>query len=209
MALIVTGEQLLTIRSNRVAVVPTILYKKELYFLFGISAEFKELCDTGGGVKKTENSLIASFRELSEETCGIFDNILTLKYLSSCIAVILPEQHKKIQESGDGGMSVIFAPIDTKYLKITDKLFEQASKLHNKKENKELERLLWVKESMFFKLLDNTEKDIRMWSRLRHFYKNIYTLKLKKKIMTDIEQRNSQDLLFEFANSLKILITVY
>ena len=100
----VFGSELNNKRSKRSAVLPYVIKPSELengpytiYFLMGeyqpiadnssVINNEREFTDLGGGVKKDETDIQAAYRECSEEAKVIFDNIITIDHLSTCISV--------------------------------------------------------------------------------------------------------------------------
>jgi len=57
----------------RSGIIPYIRENNETIYFFCIDTKYNEITDPGGSVKKNENFLDASLRELEEETLGLFD----------------------------------------------------------------------------------------------------------------------------------------
>lgn len=115
------GEDLNKYRSSRSAICPYIVIyddkikEHKLLFLFGVHDKTKEITDFGGGVKSFESDLTGGIREFNEETCGLFDIsfIESVKLFSDCLSVRI----------SDMNMSVIFVPIDGRWITTANKQF--------------------------------------------------------------------------------------
>jgi len=57
----------------RSGITPYIIEDNETIYFFCIDTKYDEITDPGGSVKKNENYLESSLRELEEETLGLFD----------------------------------------------------------------------------------------------------------------------------------------
>jgi len=176
---LIFGSQLANRRSSRSAIVPYTIFPLEnggwqLYFLLGIHADSGDVTDFGGGVKKYEYDLVGGLREFFEESKGIFKNVITINELSTCVAAYQDNCEKK--NFGDGGMSVIFTPVDNKWLKYAPYNFAETKK--EGQSYNEISRLVWFNEDQFLSLIDNSNGKYVMWSRLRKFYNSIYNKEL-------------------------------
>ena len=175
--MLVFGTQLTKRRSSRAAVVPYIIRPAltggwRLWFLLGIHADSGDVSDFGGGVKKNEYDITGGYRELNEETKGIFKDTINTHDLTTCIAAV---------QDGHGrsrGMSVVFVPVISDWFNTAPILFAKANKKGNS--HNEMSGLMWVCESDFLKLAHKPEaiSNHIMWSRLRKFYTSIYTNEL-------------------------------
>ena len=75
----VKGQNILWSRRKNIKRAGVILYfydKGEIYFIMGLDKNFKEWTDFGGSVDDKETGAQTAFRELKEETLGIFDDLL-------------------------------------------------------------------------------------------------------------------------------------
>lgn len=174
---LVYGQKLIDRRSTRAAILPYTIVNMDgedkILFLFGIHSGTNEITDFGGGVKKYENDLIASFRELNEESKGIFEKSIFIPDLNTCIAAVKDTERTE--------MSVIFVPIYNR-----NNCSENIKKFKNISKSgecyNEIEKLVWVKETDFTKILNlsTTSTKYTMWSRIRKFYNDIYDYNLRQ-----------------------------
>ena len=147
-------------------------------FLLGVHRETGEITDFGGGIKKKENDLSGGFRELSEETKGIFDSTTSEAELGTCIGVYKRSLGKRRLSKGDGGMSAIFVPVDNSWIEDADKLFSESKK--NGLGNNEIEELVWCTEAQLLSLISGKKVGGRiMWFRLCRFYETVYEGELR------------------------------
>lgn len=183
------GSELKNICSSRAAVIPYTIIKNdknqwELKMLLGVDKVSGEITDLGGGVKrKTDvNNLAASLRELTEETKDIFGDYVTIEKLSSCIAITKsqPKRFATIESYegityDNGGMSVIFMPVENEWVGKTGSLFEQAGVHPTNEDYNELSELIWVTENEFMNLVQGCSlKNRVMWTKLCRFYSSFY-----------------------------------
>lgn len=195
---LVFGSQLEGRKSSRAAIVPyTAVELKngemEMQFLLGVHADSGDLSDFGGGIKKYEFDVTGGIRELHEESKGIFANTITPNTVGTCVAAYHPDPATRHRLWGDGGMSVIFVPVDKKWIDTAQSLFEQSELVGGAYD--EISKLVWLGETDFLDLIHNVgEKDpggaYTMWSRLRRFYSAIYTDELRSLLMTRYEWMN-------------------
>lgn len=179
------GFELLKSRRPRSAVMPYTITKTKsgetkLWLLNGIHYKSGEITDFGGGIKKHEVDLSGAYRELMEETKGVFGGSIKLNDLTTCISVA--QEHVSIIESRQDvktftGMSVTFVPVDNSWLELAPQLFLETS-IEGSAYN-EISELIWIEMSQFSRLclgdrLEITEgSESVMWPRLRIFYSTI------------------------------------
>lgn len=165
------GTHLARIKTERAAVVPYLILRdingnECIHFLFARDKITGEITDLGGGVKQHEFSLGAGFRELYEESDGVFGNLHNnINDHSLCIALV-----------GDK-MSVLFVPIAIEWYDIAPKAFQKKrrSPLNHrsrKRSHNEVSELLWIDDFEFKKLISSHNK--QMWSFVRRFYQHGY-----------------------------------
>jgi hypothetical protein len=183
------GSELEKICSSRAAVVPYTIIKNnlnqwEIRIMLGVDKASNEITDLGGGVKrKTDlNNLVASFRELKEETKDLFGDYVTIEKLASCIAITKSQPRRfAVAESCDGitydngGMSVIFMPVDNEWIHKSHLLFRQAGIHPTNEDYNELSDILWVTENEFMDLVQGKAVGNKiMWTKLCKFYYSFY-----------------------------------
>lgn len=159
------GAYLSRVKTQRAAVLPYTILEENgipyIYFLVAVDSRTGDITDLGGGVKKYECSLIAALREFKEETNEIFGGVYDdVNDSSTYIAAV----HNK--------MSVLFIPMNREWFKEASILFNKQKT--GKKVCREVSKVLWLRQDDFEELFGGD----KMWSRLRSFYKTIYSKKL-------------------------------
>jgi hypothetical protein len=167
--------------SKRASVLPYTLINGELWVLLAIHYQSGEITDLGGGVKRSESDIEAAFREFTEETNGIFlTEINCVKDLESCICVSRKREEKVLKPFGTKvyveGLSTIFLPIDSYHFATTADKFNKSER--NEYCN-EIQELVWVKGN---DVLQPTSSMYKMWSFVRKFYYEAFTLELRHKL---------------------------
>lgn len=166
---ITLGVYLTKIKTNRASVLPYTIRREikngkiqtKIYFLLAVDSKSKDFTDLGGGVKKTEYSLIAALREFKEESNEIFGEVYDqINNMSTNIAIISNQ------------MSVLCIPLDEVWFDIAVKKFNDTHT--NKKTHNEVSELIWIDQNSFFEIL----KGKKMWLRIRQFYRSNYTPEL-------------------------------
>ena len=155
----IRGSQLSTVKTDRCGVIPYTIIDNEVHFLFAEYSKSKELCDFGGGIRKTESSLTGGFREFLEESRSIFSDISSPNDLSHSVAII---DKRRL-------MALIFVYIDPAWYSTARTVFHSTSKVDLKKSSLEIEDIRWVKMTELAKLLWSDE----MWERLRKFLRPV------------------------------------
>ncbi len=111
------------------------------YFCMGIDFTYGTLTDFGGGIKKNENFILASLRELYEESLGIFN-------------FLYKEDIEKIKETAiavyDEKMCIFFIDVKVKDLDSTVKEFDERFHSVTKSENS---GICWIPENIFFNII--------------------------------------------------------
>ena len=198
------GSALASICSSRASVVPYTIIRNPNYrpqtaepewqikFLVGIDKDSGDLTDLGGGVKhKLDfNNLNASLREITEETKQILGDTITVDTLLTCVAATQSPQRRfpivntdtdnistKIQYD-IGGLSVIFAPIENKWIEDAPRLFDTVGEHPGGEDFNEMSKLVWVTETEFLEMASGSTSPFTMWSKLQKFYSAIYTKEL-------------------------------
>jgi hypothetical protein len=176
--MITSASKLAEVKTTRCGVIPYTLVEQDgndtIYFLLARDRPTRELGDFGGGVRKSEFSLMAGLREGNEETRGIFCTALkSANNVCNNLAVI------------DGNkMAVIFVPIERKWLEDAPRLFLE--KDSNKKSANEVCEIVWVDEDKFKALIHKKstpfdgiydERHDIMWKKVRNFFSGIYKTK--------------------------------
>lgn len=147
------GKCLSDIKTRRCGVIPyTLVLPKnstessQLWFLLARHRLTGELGDFGGGIKKVEKTLVGGFRELQEESRGIFSEIYrSPNDLEHCVTVI----------DNKADMAEIFVPVGPEWFLIVDDKFKRA--ISQKKGFDEMSELVWVSEETMNKLVWGVE----------------------------------------------------
>jgi hypothetical protein len=144
---LVVASYLTDIATKRAGVIPYTYMDGQLCFLLAYHADSGELSDFGGGVKKGENSLIAAYREFSEEsrdsiTCSVND-------LMPHISVI----HRDTSE--------IFFPVNKNHIKAIHAKFHSTETL--KKCCKEITNIIVVPHNSLMSCYFN---DYKIWKKI-------------------------------------------
>lgn len=148
---------------RRAGVIPYTIYKKNLFFLLGIDRETRDFTDFGGGVKSTESIYEGALRELNEESCNIFSQIITAENIQQSPGVI----------SQDNTLAIFFVYVDPRWIENAADTFKtNQEKLMGVKKHDELVNIKWVDQEEF-KSMAFSRRDSRMWIRPRdHLLKN-------------------------------------
>lgn len=166
------AQNLYSLRSKRAAVVPfTFLADKsgkyELWVLLAVHKTSGEITDLGGGVKRGESDIEAAYRELSEESNGVFSDMVKAHTdLHACVSVSRLKEEKNIGPLKTKvcveGITSIFLPLDPFHFHTITSSFELT-----KTNGDEIENLLWVKGK---DILQPTNSTYKMWGFIRKFY---------------------------------------
>ena len=126
----------------------------------GIDFTYGTLTDFGGGIKKNENFLLASLRELYEESLGIFD-------------FLYKEDLEKIKENAiavyDEKMCIFFIDVKVKSIDSIVKEFDNRFHCVNKSENS---GICWSPENIFF----NVIKTGKTFKENGFYYPSVYKI---------------------------------
>ena len=151
--------------TDRAGVIPYVMVNEHIYFLLGRDNKTKELTDFGGGVKITECTLMGAMREFREETNQIFDStIYNLSQLTDFFVI-----------SDNKNMTIIFLPIDNKWLNIASNKFLKNKKHAPNKAYREIDSLIWLHENRFKQVLKHSSKTNKyykqniMWTKVQQF----------------------------------------
>jgi len=171
----VLHSQLIEHCSIRSAIVPYTIAENsdgicELWFFFGIDTASKDLTDFGGGVKRHENVITGGYRELNEETKGIFKNVIKIEDLERSVGATIKSRANQ--------MSVLFVPIGREWIKKASVLFEEAK--INTSDCNEIFRVEPINENSFLQLIHSS--DSIMWKNIRRFYSMIYTDRFRNRL---------------------------
>jgi hypothetical protein len=164
---ITVGMQLAKIKTSRAAVVPYIVYKNKLYFLFGRDRVTGEITDLGGGVKEYEFSLSAALREFREESNEIFGSIyyqINACSLNVCLV--------------GSNMSTMFLPLDVVWYYLAPSVFLKNRTDKLKRSHNEISELIWLNDYQIKEMLYSDKKC--MWVRIKNFYRASYNENLKR-----------------------------
>ncbi len=158
--MITIGNKLKNIRTRRAGVIVYTIHNNKLYFLFAKDAQYKELCDFGGGPQKGEFSIQTAIREFKEETNAIFDltsstSIYSEAVLNNQIAIcdVSPDDYNK-------SMTIFFVPVSNEWI-------AKANIYFSLKRNREVCTIKWLSENNFRKMLNNPHQSQKLWIRTR------------------------------------------
>jgi len=142
----------------RAGVIPYTIYNNQLYFLLGIDRKTRELTDFGGGVKSTEGLLEAAYRELHEETCGMFAGRVTRQHLQNSLLLLT-----KKRDTG-----IFFLYIDPRWTEVAERVFSaNQQKLNSIKKYNELIGIKWIRQTDFHKIAFDRNSRC-MWRRIQN-----------------------------------------
>jgi hypothetical protein len=184
--MLIKGRDLLSVRScYRSGVIPFTKINNKVYFLLAVDFNTGDLSDFGGGCKKNENLVTTAFRELNEESYGLFVN-MSEQILYNSFAIV---NHKR-------NSAVFFMYIDsTWFTNVKDAYFIALLKTSDKFETKDIK---WISEEEFKKLIYSIdsnwnfpkdqdcqpEEKLIVWDRLKKFLtRNISFELLKSKLL--------------------------
>lgn len=155
----IKGYESVKYNGIRAGVIPYTLRDHKILFLLGIDRRTRELCDFGGGVKIDEDFVTGAYRELHEESCGIFRGYITLQHIKE--SPVLVSTIKKT--------CLFFTYIDNKWLDTAERQFKQRQRdLFDIKHHNELIGVKWVNENDFKRIVYNRSSHC-MWRRLQGF----------------------------------------
>jgi len=170
--MITPGFSLNVLNNKRAGVIVYTVHNNELYFLLGIDRRTREFTDFGGGCKQTETLVESAWREFIEETCGIFNNHLTIKDLECSVAVT-----NSVRDT-----AIFFVYVPDKWIshaesKFNSNLIDDEIQMNcnaiQRNTNVFLENInvKWVKDSDFYNIAFN-KKSQCMWGRVQKFLMN-------------------------------------
>ena len=158
-------------RNERAGIIIYTIKNGEIFFLLGIDRRTRELTDFGGGCKNKQNkeSLIdAGWREFKEESCGIFEDVISKENLYSSIVVT----------NNNYDTAIFFVKVDNSWLETAEESFKNAQRILksldiNTESEEENIAIKWIHEKHFKEIAFNRKKQC-MWSRIQSFLiKNI------------------------------------
>lgn len=158
-AMIVVGDKIKDYTSFiRAGIIPYTIQKNELYFLLGRDRKTLELTDFGGGIRKTESLFDGALRELHEESCCIFQDVITPEVLSNSIAMT----NQSLSHV------VFFVEVSNNWLLTANRLFRKSINEHHKKEFLENISIMWIHWKKLFYIV-RTDSSPKLWEKLRRF----------------------------------------
>lgn len=158
------AKLLMNMKIIRSSIIPYTIVGNDMYLLMGIDSSTGDITDLGGGVKKHECAITGGIREFNEESRDIFKGQLCVNNTSDVFAIT----NKRI--------CAIFVPVSKKWYENANKMFENKSVENaNKKAYNEIQKLVWISESEFRKLV-STEDENEMWSSIKKFYNSGFNL---------------------------------
>src|SRR6188768_4186851 len=132
------GKSLLNVTTPfRAGVIPFAIKNNELYCLMAIDKKSREYCDFGGGVKSGESFIDGALRELHEESCEIFDGVITESELMESIVVT------------DLSTSIFFVQVSEDWIDNAETIFKDNQKKYSYKKYKENIGIKWIHEFHF------------------------------------------------------------
>ncbi len=157
MPLTLTPNLLKYKNSSRGGVIPYCVVNGKIHFLLAKDSKYNQLSDFGGGVKQKENALTGGIREFREESNSIFDDeMYRINYFEESLALT------------DEKMSIIFLPLEERWLKEARKRFDEKLLSPRSKKSAEVGGIKWVSQDTFKNLVyDKTNE--KVWSRIQNF----------------------------------------
>jgi hypothetical protein len=147
------------IHVSRAGIIPFTIKDNMFYFLMGVDRRTRELTDFGGGVKITETLIDGAIRELNEESCEIFKNVITKESLYKSAVLI------------NKNAALFFVKIDQKWLNIAEREFQMAQeKFSSIKKHNELIGVKWI-DGNYFKSIAFNKYNRCMWSRIQNIFR--------------------------------------
>lgn len=142
---IVIGRNLNS-NASRTGIIPYCIKRGVKYFLLGEDSEHSDITDFSGGRKTHESSLYSAWRELHEETLGIFKCDVDFNTLKDSYCIY------------DANNVIVFLKIDC-----DDKLeyVRRFSEKQRNTKNPEIKSISWYSELDFISLLDSEFMYIR------------------------------------------------
>lgn len=158
------------LKTKHAGIIPfTVDENGELVFLLGIDSRSKDLADFGGKRETNENAFQTAFREFKEETLDIFN---------SKVYNNMESLYETISDKSEN--TIIFLPIDRKWLKRAIIRFSEKKKLIEKNKIVEMSCIKWIYLNNFVKKLScKPNKQFKafrkdpLWESLRLFLINI------------------------------------
>ncbi len=143
---------------NRAGVIPFTVREHRIYFLLGIDRRTRELTDFGGGVKSTETMVDAALREFTEETCTIFESVITKEHIKRSPAVTNPTRDS----------AIFFLHIDPAWLDSAEPSFRLRQRnLCDIRKHNELIGIKWISDQDF-KMVAFNRRNQCMWKRIQN-----------------------------------------
>lgn len=182
-------------RLSRAGVIPFTIKNGVIYFLVGIDNKTGEMTDFGGGVKNHETFVTCAVRELAEESCEIFTNIITEKVLENSFAIV-----------DKNSTNVIFFPfINNEYLDKAPVHFKIAhNKLSHMKKYNELVAVRWLKEDCFIDIAYCHYPNC-MWDKVKlMFRQNIFWRELRCSLL-NCRQQTAREMIRTTFNMVRVI----
>ena len=131
-----------------------------LYYLVAIDRKTREYADFGGGCKRGETFVDGALREFNEESCEIFNNVITKEDLLKSVVIT------DITRSN----AIFFVQIKEWWLYNAERKFKenQEHDFFNRKKYNENIGIKWLSEDNFNKVSFN-KTSTNMWRKLQHF----------------------------------------
>ena len=144
--------------TTRSGVIPYIIKDSQLFFLLGVDRVTLDLTDFGGGIKAKESVVDAAFRELCEESCGLFGE--TIKKDDLYTAPAVTNQSKK--------MIIFFLRINPNWLYHAEHVFRNCqSRCGQIKKYNELVGVKWIAD-VDFRVIAFNRYNQCMWKRVQN-----------------------------------------
>jgi hypothetical protein len=173
--MIIYGSELATtLNGRRSGVIPFVKIKEKFHFLFGIDRASRELTDFGGCVAPEETLLEAAFREFEEESCGIFEEIVTIKNVEESLAIV--------NEHFTEAIFLVNVPVS--FFSSVNKMFVvNQQQFSGSRKHNELIGIKWVSEDHLKNIA--FEKSVHvLWTRVQKmFCENTTWIELKIHLM--------------------------
>ena len=160
--MIIKGAALDTIINvGRAGVIPFTVKENSMHFLLGIDRRTRELTDLGGGVKCGETLIDTGYREFTEESCKIFQRVVSRETLKMSPAVT----NKKRTTA------IFFVRVDPMWLDHAETKFCEFQRYLSMNKYLELIGLKWVTFKDFKNVAFN-HKNQCMWRRIQNLLRS-------------------------------------
>ena len=148
-----------TARFIRAGIIPYIINRKDknIHILLAKDRKTMEICDFGGGIKKHESCFEGALREFNEETCGIFNDEITIENLFNSIAICNRKSTHVL----------FFVSVNPDWYYFAKNKFHKSIRCQTNKECIENSSIFWMEYRDFLQKLQDNE--VVIWNRFKKF----------------------------------------